>query len=345
MNLFLSTRRLAEHKKEDHLTEFVAACLLSDPGFANDFLARVLGNRVWECGWRNPSIRDLKTQHTCTNAQGRACRPDLVLWVKCEAGERVLACEHKIDAPEGQDPEKPESSSQLRQYLSVSEFDALAYVRADWASVAEDIVRHPKYLAPTPEAHFLWRDFYPDLLKQTGHLTRWLREGFERLGFTPPPPGLPEVSFREEHRENRETFAKFWAATRNMVWALGWRHIGAASQSDLVLRDNPGAAAERVWISPLPCNGARLRVRITCRPPVPAAAMKEHMLEALAGSGCGHDVDCEVRTALRSAGHVDVLDVEVALRRLLDDAAGATEIELRLKEYLETILTPLVTAN
>jgi hypothetical protein len=344
MNLFLNTRGLTE-RKEDHLTEFVAACLLSDPGFASAFLTRLLWSRVRAGEWKAPSIRELKTQYTCTDGQGQTCRPDLVLWVKCEAGEKVLACEHKIDAPEGQDPEDSESSTQLRQYLSVSEFDALVYIRADWANVAKDVRRHPKYLASATDAHFLWRDLYPALLNQAGHLTRWLREGFERLGFTPPPPGLPEVSFREEHRENRETFAKFWAATRNMVRALGWRHIGAASQSDVVLRDNPGATAERVWISPLPCNGARLRVRITCRPPVPAAAMKEHMLEALAGSRWGHDVDCEVRTALRSAGHVDVLDVEVALRRLLDDTAGATEIELRLKEYLETILTPLVTAN
>ncbi len=344
MNLFLNTRGLTE-RKEDHLTEFVAACLMSDPGFASAFLTRLLGSRVRAGEWKAPSIRDLKTQYTCTDVQGQTCRPDLVLWVKCEAGEKVLACEHKIDAPEGQDPEDPESSTQLRQYLSVSELDALAYIRADWANVAKDVLRHPKYLASATDAHFLWRDLYPALLNQAGHLTRWLREGFEHLGFTPPPDGLPELSFREEHRENRAAFAKFLTPTRKMAEGLGWRHIQKASQSDLVLKDNPRAQAERVWISPLPCNGARLRVRITCRAPLPAAAMKEHMVEALAGSRWARDVDCEVRRSLRSAGHVDVLDVEVALLRLLEDTTGATQIELRLKEYLETILTSMVNAS
>jgi hypothetical protein len=73
--------------------------------------------------------------------------------------------------------------------------------------------------------------------------------------------------------------------------------------------------------------------------------MKEQMVEALAETRWAHDVDCDVRTSLRSAGQVDVLDVEVALLRLLEDATGATQIELRLKEYLETILTPLIAAR
>jgi hypothetical protein len=235
MNLFLNTRSLTD-RKEDHLTEFVAACLLSDPGFASAFLARVLGSQMQEGGWRDPSIRDLKTQYACTDARGKACRPDLVLWVKCEVGERIVACEHKIEAPEGQDPQDPESSTQLRQYLSVPEFDALAYIRADRADVAEDVLQHPKYLSAGKGDHFLWRDLYSDLVKQAGHLTRWLREGFEHLGFTPPPDGLPELSFREEHRENRAAFAKFWPATHKDGAGFGmatlhWHGISIGSRA------------------------------------------------------------------------------------------------------------------
>ncbi len=128
-----------------------------------------------------PQIASVQTQVPFPEQR---CCPDMMLVL---ADKRRVLCEHKIDAPETplSTPEG-DPAMQLERYLELPDVDAVAYFRAALSAPARSILSHERYLRPESAPHFLWRDLYEPLAHGEHALSSWLREGFERLGFTPP---------------------------------------------------------------------------------------------------------------------------------------------------------------
>ena len=188
MNLFWSTRSLTE-AREDHLTEFFASALHHVPVFRQAYADLVLGSFAKRRGWTAPVIEAVETQ---PEFPGTGCRPDLVLRL---GGGQVVAVEHKLEALETLGVE--DDRGQLERYLELP-VDGLAYVRRAWLPPSELVQSSSKYIRPNAREHFLWSDFFPLLGPDQHLLVDWLRDGFERLGFTPPNPNVGELSLRPE---------------------------------------------------------------------------------------------------------------------------------------------------
>ncbi|UCG68538.1 MAG: hypothetical protein JSV09_12115 [Thermoplasmata archaeon] len=127
MNLFLSTRLLTR-KREDHLTEFLAATLDLYPRFAQDYIDYVLGDHARKKKWSKPRLSKVETQ-----VQYPGCIPDMRLTLK---DGHVIVCEHKLEAIEttlSADEDEPNQMKQLERYLNLN-IDGVVYVRASWKS-------------------------------------------------------------------------------------------------------------------------------------------------------------------------------------------------------------------
>ena len=108
------------------------------------------------------------------------CCPDMVLEM---SNGMVVVVEHKLEALETMGP-AADSRPRLTRYLDLP-VEAVVYVRSGYKPLSESTLDHAKYLAPKGCDHFLWRDFYPMLLDGDHVLLDWLRDGFERFGYTP----------------------------------------------------------------------------------------------------------------------------------------------------------------
>ena len=201
MNLFWETRRLTQ-AREDHLTCFVAAALEVDPAFCRAYEQRVLSPLA-----ADGAVPRIKTVETQAVFQAASCRPDMML--RLTDGRRVLL-EHKLDAPEtpGVD-EAGEATGQLERYLTLA-VDAVAYFRSSIVSLARDVLDHPRYLRPAHGVHFQWRDLYAPLTHGKHVLSVWLRDGFERLGFTPPVPHVGELWPDDSEDVRDEIWGQVW---------------------------------------------------------------------------------------------------------------------------------------
>jgi hypothetical protein len=333
VNLFLSTRRLTS-SKEDHLTEFLAAALQSDSSIRDAYGSLVLGAYAAKAGWAAPQILEVQTQRNFT---GTGCCPDLTLTLR---DGHVIASEHKIEAPEtaGEESDDKEAVLQLERYLRLP-VDGVAYFRSTWSPPASSVLEDPKYIKPRAREHFLWSDLYPVLQARTTDLGRWLLEAFEFLGYTPPHPeigdlGDPDPTIRAAHWEN---FAKLWQDTRSALRERGWK-VTAGSVCQLYLQSHASSVAEQVFVSPMSNGGRILTVRVTprdeCAVPDIMARFR-HLIEAL-----GLGVELEDKSVRRVSGHRAVIDVAIALRKLLPEHATAEELERKLLSYV----VPLVDA-
>lgn len=331
MNLFWSTRALTD-AREDHLTEFVAAAIEYCPLFRSAFAKLVLSEFAGARNWVTPAIEGVKTQ---VSFPGTTCCPDMVLTL--EDGHIVI-CEHKLDALETTGPER-DPRPQLERYLDL-QIDGLVYVRSSWSLPTKSVVEHEKYVRPPGYSHFLWRDFYPLLGGGEHVLLDWLRDGFERLGFTPPHPVVGEMDGTDdaENESNRRNFAKLWGPLRTEAGRLGWR-VGSGSIVELYLSDNPTSAASSVFISPT--KAARFLVRIT--PHAGKEAEVEQRLEEIAAT---NPTRTEVAVAVvpRKDGKASVINVVSTLREILgEEVTGTQAMEEKLLKFVAPLLYALQT--
>lgn len=328
MNLFLSTLRLTS--QENHLTEFIAAALVLDQNFARAYAGVVLEKYAESRGWRTPEIAHVDTQR---GFPGSGCRPDLVLTLQ---DKHIIACEHKIDAPEtlGMNETSPdEPLRQLKRYLELR-VDGVAYFRSSWSPPAAEILGHPRYVKPAVREHFLWSDLYEPLQAATSDTARWLREGFEHLGYTPPHPEIGDLEDPDAQIKirNRQNFAKLWQLTRSHLRELGW-NVGAGSVCQLYLRSNSKSAAELILLSP---GRNMLLVRVTPRNSGALSKIQGQISAAVAGL----DLPTEVSpiSVQRVGGARDVIDAVIPLPILLKEARTSAEIEQRLCSYVLSLV-------
>lgn len=328
MNLFWSTRSLTSNR-EDHLTEFFAAALELSPVFRARYAALLLGEYASRQGWPEPTIAMVETQ---VPYRGTSCQPDLRLTLH---DGHVILVEHKLEAPETRDPNTGELN-QLQRYLDLP-VDGVAYVRSSFRSLPNVVLANPKYIRPSNRDHFLWRDFYP-LLDDQDRFLGWLKEGFERLGFTPPLPWIGELAGpnSEEIRRNKENFAKLWESTRQGARELGWHRIEAGDIVELYLSEGTSDLAASVFVSPT--KAERFLIRVTPKPGRLGAVVK--VMEEAARSAL---VPTEVAgvQVTRKEGKVNVVDVTTSLYALLSREEKPAEIERRLADYVLHFLSRL----
>lgn len=319
MNLFLATRSLTD-AKEDHLTEFVAAALELSPPTRAAFYDLVLARFAEAKGWGRCTITSIETQPCYDDA---SCRPDMLLTLD---NGKLIACEHKLEAAETVGPASDERA-QLERYLDLP-VDGLVYIRSSWKPPERHILAHPKYVRPERGEHFLWRDFYPLFEFAEDRFLLWLKEGFERLGFTPPHPQVGKLGSESERRN----FAKLWSKTRSVAHGLGWES-SAGSIVQLYLEGNRDATAAWVFVQPVD-GGFQLRV-------TPRKSKREAAFAALAAAckGCGYPLDHGVKFVPRKAGKVAVYDIVASASHVLGRGGQPpAETEDRLCQFVSHFL-------
>jgi hypothetical protein len=325
MNLFLSTRRLAKGREEDHLTEFFGAALELDEHFRTAYASFVIAPFAERQGWAEPRIISVETQKPC---EGHSSCPDMTLSL---ADGHTIICEHKLEAVESFAPvgsEVEEKVPQLRRYLDGLPIDGLVFVRASLKPPEEYVLAHPKYIRPTHRLHFLWRDFWP-LLDGSAHpYCRWLCQGFGWLGFTPPHPFVGDLS----DPESRRNFAKLWSATTHRAHELGW-HVGAGAVVELYLEKRGAKPVSQVWVCP---RDELLLVRAT---PASEAEVPEVLrrFQSVA-RGLAPGVTVDPHHVQRTAGKTAVIDAWAPLQIVLGESGTGEQIEARLCEFVVPFL-------
>ena len=316
-----------------NLTCFLAAALETDDGIRagyEDAVLAPLGR-----GGELPRIVAVVTQAAFPEQRSY---PDMLLTL---ADGRRVACEHKLEAPETilPDAAEGEPSAQLERYLRLPDVAALAYFRATLRPPADHVLAHERYLRPAGAAHFLWADLYHALLRAGQPTGRWLREGFERLGFV---PGVPHVGTlvsgdQEEGHRAQANFGKLWALTRDEL-SRTWRSERGTSAT-LYLTPKGPSPVEYVFLYPLLQGGTLLRTRLKFAADAQAStvdAVKQQM-ERLAPA---LPVRPEV-TVSRLADGTTVVDLVVALALVLGDAADADAQAVRLLAQVRPVAEAL----
>jgi hypothetical protein len=320
MNLFLCTKGLSRGREEDHLTAFFAGALVLDDEFRHAYEQFVLVPYGQSHGWLDCKIATVDIQVTLA---GYGC-PDMVLTLG--SGQRV-ACEHKLEAVETVAPLEEQENDpipQLQRYLAAPGLDALMFVRATLKPPDPMVLEHPRYIRPEARQHFLWRDFFGLLEQRTHPYTRWLREGFETLGFTPPHPFIGDLTIPD----NKQNLAKLWARTRARAHELGWS-VGAGDVVELYLRHMAPRLVRQVWICP---RNEQLLVRATPTTESDAPAIVDRFNSV--GRQLDVGVNVERHSVRRTARRQLVVDAWTPLRAVLTDAVTGEEAENRLFHFV-----------
>ena len=253
VNLFLTTRRLcldARRSGEDHLTEFVAATLAASQAFREAYVRLTFGKRFGEV-----TLTGIETQ---VSYQKFRSIPDMRLSLRDAKGKVIRTLvEHKIDAAETTrqiEHEEVELIGQLERYLEIPDIECVLYFRRSPKDPSASVLKHSKYVRPTASSHFLWENLY-EALKQCeadSILVSWLREGFEELGFLPPPDGLgdlyhPNLTLREL---NRRALERFLSPARELLVKLGWSKVWTDQKgNELRCEKNPFSPAYRITVT------------------------------------------------------------------------------------------------
>jgi len=193
--------------------------------------------------------------------------PDLVLGVRDGKGQHHrIVIEHKIFAKESRrssrvkdrkwEPTEETIVGQLERYLNLPDIDGVAYVRVWPQALDPSVVQHKKYIKPHAGSgmHFLWWHFYP-ILKETSQFSpvvRWLQEGFELDGLTPPANHIPPryvPDNPDQEIANRGEFAKLLELATFRAAEAGWRPNFDQHGAELYLRRNPNSWAKHVLFS------------------------------------------------------------------------------------------------
>ncbi len=330
MNLFLSTRKLA-NSREDHLTEFFAALLDSSERFRDRYAEMVLEPFAKANGWTNYKILKVETQ---VGFDGTSCCPDMLLTL---ANQKKIICEHKLEAEETPGPLSDERL-QLERYLDLS-VDGVVYVRSSPKPPGSEVLAHKNYIRPVEREHFLWRDFYAALGNDESILASWLYEGFEKLGFTPPHPAIGKLY--DDHGNQIESkcrnFAKLWDLTRTVARELGW-DPAAGSIIQLYLNSNPRSLAEMVMLQPSRTS-SQLQLRVT--PKEGYYSVIENAME------CARDAwttptEIETVTARNVDGKKSILRMTASFADILGQGKlSADQIERSLSKFVSHFLCAL----
>ena len=339
VNLFWETRRLTQ-AREDHLTCFLAAALECDASFRSGYEHCVLAQLA--VGASAPTIVDVETQPEFAES---GCRPDLRLWL---SDGRVVLCEHKLEAPEGiQVDDDGEIKRQLSRYLALP-VDGVAYFRGSLTSAAAQYVGlseshadskyRARYLHPSSSAHFLWRDLHGPLSNGRHEITRWLLDGFRRLGFTPPVPHIGDLwpDDSEQVREHQRNFGKLWHRTKAFA-STHW-DITTGRRCELYLRRrSPGDLVARVYISPIAQDGTLLRFRVTTGP-----TQRDEVLRRLSLPADVLPVEPEVVVGTLRGGGDAFVDVLTPLYLLLAASGSSEHHEKMLFRQVSPMLAALL---
>ena len=320
MNLFLQTRKLTK-MREDHLTCFLAAALEADARLAAayaDILLKPIGVVAGSVG-----VRTVKVQ--VSEDQGR---PDMEL--EFSNGLCVL-CEHKIDAGETIKTDADGNvHGQLDRYLRIDRADYVAYFRSSLARPPHSVMEHEKYLAPT-RGLFLWEDIYPALAGSETQLAKWLKEGFDELGFGPAAPHVGRLwpNDDEEVIGNQRNFKKLWyTALDRLAGSYSLEKYGRHG-SEIYLKPKSVDEIESVHVSAIAFKGRILRVRV--RPTREAADVVGDRLAQLARSRGW-------RFSSRLLKNGFVVDV---LRPLADVIGDNSDVDLQREGLAKQVATVL----
>lgn len=185
-------------------------------------------------------------------------RPDMRLILHDSNGTSlVVLVEHKIDAAETVvqiEHEEHELVGQLERYLEVPDIAGVLYFRRSLKEPSQAVRAHQKYVRPTDSAHFLWWRLH-DLLKQCERdsiIVRWLREGFEELGFLRPPAVIddlyhPDLAVRER---NRRALEHFLVPVRVLLGSRKWPKVWSDQKgNELKAEGHPSSPAHRITIT------------------------------------------------------------------------------------------------
>ncbi len=313
MNLFLETRSLTD-AREDHLTCFVAAALETDALFRTAYAEVVLS----PLSLTNdpPQIERVSTQVAFHEQRSV---PDMMLTL---SDGRHVAVEHKIEASESLIvPDEGEPAEQLRRYLRIPDVAAVAYFRASTRWPPDDVLEHPRYLRPTAAPHFLWRDLYPALTTGDQLLTRWLREGFESLGFTPPLAHIGELVSDDPlaSHEAQVNFGKLWDRTKEHL-SDTWTYERGTS-STLFLMPRGPSSVDTIMLFPKASKGTLLRIRVKVKSGRPDETLNE-IWRRLEGLGPTLPVPAAPKISRLSNG-TRAVDLESSLHLILGDSTDA----------------------
>jgi hypothetical protein len=278
VNFFLTTRRLcldARRSGEDHLTEFVAATLASSPAFREAYVRLTLAKRFGAV-----ALTGIETQ---VPLQKFRSIPDMRLSFHDAKGKPIkVLVEHKIDAAETTAQVKDDEDEligQLERYLDIPDIDGVLYFRRSPKDPSAKVLKHPKYVRPTTSTHFLWENLYEALKKCEADsiLVSWLREGFEELGFLPPPDGLGDLYHPnpEERVRHRRALERYLSPIRELLIKLGWSKVWPDQKgNELKAEGNPFSPAFRITLTG--SNAGPFTIRV-----VPKATTDISMLSSL----------------------------------------------------------------
>jgi hypothetical protein len=327
-NLFLSTRQLTQ-AKEDHLTEFVCACLRTDEFVLREYIRILTEGRKDLAHLQHTQFKAISTQNEYA---GTTCRPDVLF--QFQDGFQLL-CEHKIDSDETMGEESSNAVGQIERYLKLP-IDAVAYIRSSWKPPKPSVISNDKYLKPKTGSHFLWADFYPAFKAGKSLIARWLTEAFEKFGYTPASPEIGDLFDPNEAtaKSNRHNLAKLLKPVRDRIADLGW-HVGAGSICQLYL-DSKNFPVRQILINPYSNAGRNLQIRLTPKHPDKFEAIHE-AVEHLTTRILKGALVCRNRVK-RTNGLQDVIDVQIGFAHLLETFDEKKDLAQKLFDFITPII-------
>lgn len=266
---------------------------------------------------------------------GQGSRPDMLLVL--EDGRQIV-CEHKIRAPETVSASaEGQLIRQIERYLELPAVAAVAYFRPTWREPADAILFHPRYLHPAGAPNFLWRHLFAPLDAGTEPVTAWLREGFERLGFT---PALPHAGTLVEQAD-KENFGKLWDALANHLFE-GWRREHG-THSTLYLYPRAPSAIDNIFLDARVRDRGdpRLRIRVRVRDDCVATSFTD-VRQRLGAVAADLPVPAEARIPGLSSGHA-VIDLLAPLKAVLGSESDAAAQEAGLQAEVGPVADALAT--
>jgi hypothetical protein len=323
-------KRVSE--REDVFTECLAAALRDDPRLALRFALRLCGDNLDAVDVHAATV-DVDTQFSFrASADVPACCLDMIFTLD---GSTRVGVENKLFADEGRSQDG--LRDQLRNYLKLP-VNRVAYIRAQEAEVAGDVLTDPKYLTPADRHHFLWSDFYVDVEQSVGAgrpLTNALLDLFLHYGFEPPKPEIGDLKDPDKTtaEANRRNFAKLWQTTRAELSKMGWKSISPGSIAELYVDRGPSERIKKAWIDPTWSRGL-LRVRLTPHPDKAA-----EVDEALRSVFLPHhdDADIERGLAAKRVRDPEYVQATISLRKLFGETTDAETMKRLLAEFVVAV--------
>lgn len=324
---------------ENFLSECVGGVLNADLAFARAFVRRLNRNRDRLSGvsLSRSSIRAVP-QFSC-KSRGRQCFVDL----RIDVGERIkIGVEVKLEAPEGV---HHSGDRQLSKYLAIPGLTHIAFI-TDYAAPVEPKVinARSRYLTPSKKRqHFVWSDFYPDVLasarrRTAPYLAQSLLELFHERHLEPVHPDLPDLTTVE----GRSAFRPLWDDARKVLQRT-YEHVAPARINATMYSWNNdlSGGAWKIALEPAAFPGL-LRIWLYMenrKVQIRAGKALDDMFRASRGAFRGASL--ELRKGDTSPG----ISVFVPYRALFKRRSSVASKRRRLASAVRTILSEIHTAS